>query len=506
MISIWILGDQLRTDHGALADLAPPECVVFMVESLERARALPYHKQKLALVWSAMRHFAEELRAAGYTVDYHAAQPDARTALEAHLAAYQSRRLRLMETAEHGRSWRLADLARALGVEVEITPNTMFLSDQDEFEAWAAEKSSVRMETFYHRMRRRTGFLMDGDEPVGGAWNYDKQNRETPPRDYDFPEVPRYPPDAITREVLDMVAREFPHHFGALDGFAWPVTRADAEAFTQDFFEHRLDCFGPYEDAMVAGERVLCHSLLSPLVNIGLLDPLALCREAERRYHAGEGRLNSVEGFIRQLIGWREFVYRVYRWQRPGYLDVNHFDADVPLPDFYWSGETRMACVAEAVRALLQHGINHHIQRLMITGNFALIAGIDPQAVNRWYHLAYVDAYEWVVAPNVLGMALYADGGVLATKPYAASANYIHKMSDYCAQCAYDHRARVGDDACPFNALYWDFLARNRERLQENPRMNLMLSLLDRRDPDDLRAIRARADDLRARLRRGESI
>jgi len=506
MISIWILGDQLRTDHGALADLAPPECVVFMVESLERARALPYHKQKLALVWSAMRHFAEELRAAGYTVDYHAAQPDARTALEAHLAAYQSRRLRLMETAEHGRSWRLADLARALGVEVEITPNTMFLSDQDEFEAWAAEKSSVRMETFYHRMRRRTGFLMDGDEPVGGAWNYDKQNRETPPRDYDFPEVPRYPPDAITREVLDMVAREFPHHFGALDGFAWPVTRADAEAFTQDFFEHRLDCFGPYEDAMVAGERVLCHSLLSPLVNIGLLDPLALCREAERRYHAGEGRLNSVEGFIRQLIGWREFVYRVYRWQRPGYLDVNHFDADVPLPDFYWSGETRMACVAAAVRALLQHGINHHIQRLMITGNFALIAGIDPQAVNRWYHLAYVDAYEWVVAPNVLGMALYADGGVLATKPYAASANYIHKMSDYCAQCAYDHRARVGDDACPFNALYWDFLARNRERLQENPRMNLMLSLLDRRDPDDLRAIRARADDLRARLRRGESI
>ena len=506
MITIWILGDQLRTDHGALANLAPSECVVFMVESLQRARALPYHKQKLALVWSAMRHFAEELRAAGYTVDYHAAQPDARTALEAHLAAYQSQRLRLMETAEHGRSWRLADLARALGVEVEITPNTMFLSDQDEFEAWAAEKSSVRMETFYHRMRRRTGFLMDGDEPVGGAWNYDKQNRETPPRDYDFPEVPRYPPDAITREVLDMVAREFPHHFGALDGFAWPVTRADAEAFAQDFFEHRLDCFGPYEDAMVAGERVLCHSLLSPLVNIGLLDPLALCREAERRYHAGEARLNSVEGFIRQLIGWREFVYCVYRWQMPGYLDVNHFDADVPLPDFYWSGETRMACVAEAVRTLLQHGINHHIQRLMITGNFALIAGIDPQAVNRWYHLAYVDAYEWVVAPNVLGMALYADGGVLATKPYAASANYIHKMSDYCAQCAYDHRARVGDDACPFNALYWDFLARNRERLQENPRMNLMLSLLDRRDPDDLRAIRARADDLRARLRRGESI
>jgi deoxyribodipyrimidine photolyase-related protein len=506
MISVWILGDQLRIDHGALTDLVPSECVVFMVESLERAQALPYHKQKLVLVWSAMRHFAEELRAAGYTVDYHAAQPDARTALEAHLASYQPQRLRLMETAEYGRGQRLADLARALGVDVEITPNTMFLSDRDEFQAWAAGKTSARMETFYRRMRRRTGLLMDGEDPVGGEWNYDKQNRETPPSDYAFPELPRYPPDAITREVLNQIEREFPDHFGSLDAFAWPVTRTDAEAFAQDFFEHRLDCFGPYEDAMVTGERALCHSLLSPLINLGLLEPLALCREAERRYHAGEARLNSVEGFIRQLIGWREFVYQVYHWQMPGYLNVNHFNADLPLPDFYWTAETRMACVAEAVQALLQHGINHHIQRLMITGNFALLAGIDPQAVNRWYHLAYVDAYEWVVAPNVLGMALYADGGVLATKPYAASANYIHKMSDYCPQCAYDHRARVGDEACPFNALYWDFLARNRERLQDNPRMNLMLSLLDRRDADELRAIRTRADDLRTRLRRGKVI
>ncbi len=506
MISVWVLGDQLCADHGALADLSPSECVVFMVESLQRARTLPYHKQKLALIWSAMRHFAEELRAAGYTVDYHAAQPDARTALKVHLEAYQPQRLRLMETAEHGRSQRLADMGRALDVDVEITPNTMFLSDRDEFETWAAEKTSVRMETFYRRMRRRTGLLMDGDEPEGGAWNYDKRNRETPPSDYVFPEVPRTLPDAITREVLEQVAREFPDHFGSLDAFAWPVTRADAEAFVQDFFDRRLDCFGPYEDAMLTGERALCHSQLSPLINLGLLDPLALCREAERRYHAGEARLNSVEGFIRQLIGWREFIYQVYHWQMPGYLDVSHFDTDVPLPEFYWTGETRMACVAEAVQTLLQHGINHHIQRLMITGNFALLAGIDPQAVNRWYHLAYVDAYEWVVAPNVLGMALYADGGVLATKPYAASANYIHKMSDYCSHCAYDHRVRVGDDACPFNALYWDFLARNRERLEGNPRMNLMLSLLDRRDADELRAIRARADDLRARLRRSESI
>jgi deoxyribodipyrimidine photolyase-related protein len=347
---------------------------------------------------------------------------------------------------------------------------------------------------------------MQDAEPAGGRWNYDAQNRETPPPDHEFPPIPRYPPDRITRKVLDLVSQEFPDHFGSLDAFAWPVTRTDARAFAKDFFEWRLDRFGPYEDAMVTGERALYHSLLSPLINLGLLAPRDLCEEAERRYHAGEARLNSVEGFIRQLLGWREFIYQVYRWQMPGYLDSNHFAAEVPLPDFYWTGETRMFCMAESVETLLRWGINHHIQRLMVTGNFALLAGIDPQAVNRWYHLAYVDAYEWVVAPNVLGMALYADGGVLATKPYAASANYIHKMSDYCGRCPYDHRARVGESACPFNALYWDFLARNQERLQDNPRMNLMLSQLDRRDPGELAKLRSRADDLRSRLRQGESL
>lgn len=503
MIGVWVLGDQLRCDNSALADLLPSECVVFMVESLQRARAMPYHKQKLVLVWSAMRHFAEELRAEGYTVAYYPQSPAARPALRDVIAEFGVTRVRLMASAEYGRSARLADLVRSLGVAVEVTPNTAFLSDHTAFVDWAADRTSLRMETFYRRLRRRTGLLMNAGEPVGGNWNYDAQNRETPPADYEFPQIPHYSPDAVTREVMETVARELPQHFGSLDAFAWPVTRSDAESFAQDFFNRRLDCFGPYEDAMVTGERGLCHSALSPLINLGVLDPLSLCREAEQCYQDGDARLNSVEGFIRQLIGWREFVYHVYRWQMPGYLESNYFDADLPLPDFYWTGDTDMFCISEAIQTLQQWGLNHHIQRLMVTGNFALLAGIDPQAVNHWYHLAYVDAYEWVVAPNVLGMALYADGGILATKPYAASANYIHKMSDYCTHCAYDHRAKVGERACPFNALYWDFLARNRACLQNNPRMNLMLALLDRRDPEDLAVLRERAAELRRHLRHG---
>jgi deoxyribodipyrimidine photolyase-related protein len=273
-----------------------------------------------------------------------------------------------------------------------------------------------------------------------------------------------------------------------------------------DFLENRLDLFGPYEDTIVMGQPHLYHSLLSSLINVGLLEPLAVCKKAEAQYYAGKARLNSVEGFIRQIIGWREFIYQVYHLEMPGYAKVNHFEADLPLPGFYWSGDTDMACIAEAIKNLRQYGVNHHIQRLMITGNFALIAGLDPQAVNQWYRLAYTDAYEWVVTPNVLGMALYADGGLLATKPYAASANYINKMSDCCKQCAYNHRQTTGENACPFNALYWDFLARNYDTLKQNPRMNLVMGLFDKRDPEDMAEIRQRAADIRQLLRQDERV
>jgi deoxyribodipyrimidine photolyase-related protein len=309
----------------------------------------------------------------------------------------------------------------------------------------------------------------------------------------------------MTREVMTVVEDRFPDHFGTLDAFAWPVSRPDAEAFFQRFLDERLDLFGPFQDAIVMGEPALYHSLVSPLLNIGLLDPLSMCQAAERRWRDGKARLNSVEGFIRQIIGWREFLYQVYHHRMPGYLGVNHFDADLPLPRFYWEpDDTDMACVRDAVAALRANGINHHIQRLMVTGNFALIAGIRPQEVNEWYWLAYADAYEWVVSPNVLGMALYADGGVFATKPYAASANYINRMSDCCKHCRYDHRDATSGDGCPFNALYWDFLYRNRERLGANHRMARIYSTMDRKK--DLAAIRRRASTLRERLRAGDRV
>ncbi|MBY0275710.1 cryptochrome/photolyase family protein [Candidatus Binatia bacterium] len=505
--TVWILGDQLTADHAALRGCDRGDTCVLLIESQARARRLPYHKQKLVLVWSAMRHFASELRAAGWTVDFHAESPTYRAALDAHVRRFRPARLRLMDPAEAGAGERLAATARAASIsDVTLVANDMFLSDEPSFARWAAGRKTLRLETFYRDMRRRTGLLMEGRAPAGGRWNFDADNRAVPPPGHVFPAIPRFAPDAETRRVMRLVEREFGDHFGTLDGFAWPVTRADAERFRDDFLDHRLDLFGPYEDAMVRGQRALYHSLLSPLLNLGLLAPLDLCRAAEERWRQGRARLQSVEGFVRQILGWREFVLRVYRHDMPDYARRNALAADLPLPRFYWDADTDMACVREAVATLAAHGVNHHIQRLMITGNFALLAGIDPQQVNEWYWLAYADAYEWVVTPNVLGLSLWADGGRIASKPYAAAASYVNRMSDHCRSCAYDHRAAVGARACPFNALYWDFLARNRERLARNPRMQIPLASLARRPAADLAAIRERAAELRARLRRGERL
>jgi deoxyribodipyrimidine photolyase-related protein len=504
--TVWILGDQLNPKISSLAGIDKSAGVILMIESLARARQRPYHKQKLVLIWSAMRHFALELQALGYVVDYYEAQPTVVTALAAHFNKYHPAQVRLMETAEYQRSEQLARIVKAFDVPVEITPNNMFLSDRDEFAGMARGKKSLLLENFYRRMRRQTGLLMDGDKPEGGRWNYDPQNRQRPPADQVYPQIPCYAPDQITEAVIELVKREFSAHFGAVDHFWLPVTRPEANHFANDFFENRLDLFGPYEDTIVMGQPALYHSLLSSLLNIGLLEPLAVCRQAEARYQAGLARLNSVEGFIRQIIGWREFVYQVYHLKMPAYADSNYFLADLPLPDFYWTGQTDMACMADAVNNLRRYGSNHHIQRLMITGNFALIAGINPQAVNEWYWLAYTDAYEWVVTPNVLGLALYADGGLLATKPYAASANYINQMSNCCRHCYYQARQTVGERACPFNALYWDFLARNYDQLKQNPRMNLVMSLFDQRDPQQMKEIRQQAADIQQKLRQNEQV
>jgi len=504
-VTVWIQEDQLTPASAALAGRDPKETTVLFIESRDWATRLPHHEQKLVLVWAAMRSFARELEERGFRIEYRSLS-DEKSALAAHLDDSKPKKIVLLDTAEYGVAKRRAGLIEDLDGKAEIVPNNLFLSDADEFAAWAKKRKTLLLETFYRNMRRQTGLLMNGDEPEGGEWNYDQENRETPDEDETFPKIPRYEPDDYTAELIDRVEEEFSDHFGELEDFAWPVTRADAEDFALDFLDNRLDRFGPYQDAIVSGEPALYHSLLSPLINIGLLDPLWLCREAEKRYRDGNARLNSVEGFIRQIIGWREFVYQVYRLKMPDYIEGNHFGADLDLPHFYWDADTDMFCVSDAVQSLIRNGINHHIQRLMITGNFALIAGLDPQQVNEWYLLAYTDAWEWVVTPNVIGMALYADGGVLGTKPYAASSNYIHKMSDCCGHCAYDRKKTVGDDACPFNSLYWDFIDRNLDDLQGNRRMSLIVKNWEKRDADKKDAIRKQARKIRKRLADGERV
>jgi deoxyribodipyrimidine photolyase-related protein len=399
--------------------------------------------------------------------------------------------------------WRLLEDIEAwrdlLPVPVELCEDTRFIVPLTDFFAWAKGRKQLRMEFFYREVRRKTGLLMDGEEPAGGQWNFDHDNRKRLPKSLVPP--PRFlpPADKLTQEVIALVAARFPDHFGDLEPWVFATTRAGAEAARDHFITEILPGFGDWQDAMAKGEPWMWHSLLSVYLNCGLLDPLDVCRRAEAEWRAGRAPLNAVEGFIRQIIGWREYVRGVYWLKMPAYAETNALEAHRPLPDFFWTGETGMRCMADAIGQTKRHAYAHHIQRLMVTGNFALIAGIDPQAVNEWYLLVYADAYEWVELPNTHGMALHADGGLMASKPYAASGNYINKMSDYCGSCAYKVAEKSGPKACPFNYLYWDFIARNRERLAANPRMALIYKALDRLPEAEVRAMQASADGFLAK-------
>ncbi len=502
--TVWIAGDQLSRDNSALHGLERSDTVVLLIESLARGRERPYHKRRLVMIYAAMRGFADDLRAAGWRVDYYAEREDYAGPLAEHIAAYRPQRMRMMRLADYGVSDGLNALVRGHGLEFEVTPHVNFVSTASEFEElFARGQARVTMETFYRRMRRKTGLLMEGEQPVGGAWNFDRDNRQPPQRGMRFPPQPDVPLRAHARDAIALVEREFPNHPGTIGAFDIPTTRADALAYADDFFAHRLDNFGPYEDAMVTGEARLYHSRLSALVNLGLLHPLELCERAELAYRAGQARLSSVEGFIRQLIGWREFIWQTYWKMMPEYRTRNSLGATLPVPVFYRDGETDMFCTREAMRFVLGLGWAHHILRLMVLGNFALLAGIDPQAMTDWYWEMFVDGYDWVMVPNVVGMTLHADGGFVGTKPYAGSANYINKMSDYCGRCRYNPKKTVGDDACPYNALYWDFMARHEQRFARNTRMALPLRNWRAKDEAEKTAIRARAAELRERLAAG---
>ncbi|GGC21836.1 (6-4) photolyase [Novosphingobium marinum] len=495
-----ILGDQLTRTIASLRGQAKADTVVLMMEVREETTYVKHHKQKIALILSAMRHFAAELENAGWQVDYVRLTDEANTGhfsgeVERAVARHSPDRVRIVEAGEWRVQKAIEDWREQLGVDVEILPDDRFLCSLEEFYAWAQGRERLIMENFYREMRRKTGILMDGGKPEGGQWNYDKDNRASPDDGMSPPATPRFEPDEITVEVLELVEARFSDHFGELERFGWPVTSDQAGRALDAFIDERLACFGKYQDAMVCGQDDLFHSLLSTSINLGILDSLECCERAEKAYRAGKAPLNAVEGFIRQIIGWREYIRGMYWLEMPQLRNANALNAQRGLPEFYWTGETDMRCLADCVRSTRENAHAHHIQRLMVLGNFALIAGVKPQELEDWFLVVYADAYEWVELPNVAAMALWADKGRLASKPYAASGNYINKMSDYCGDCRYTVSKKTGPDACPFNSLYWHFMDRHRKLFENNRRIARVYSTWDRMDADKRRAYLETAEE-----------
>jgi deoxyribodipyrimidine photolyase-related protein len=500
---VVILGDQLDARSSAWDGFDPAHDRAWMCEASEESAHVWSSRMRIAVFLSAMRHFADERRAAGVPLDY---RPMADTSLAASLreAIERHRPARVVMT-EAG-DWRVAASLRAAceaaGVPLEVREDRHFLCSKAEFERHARGRKQLRLEYFYRELRQRHRVLMDGDEPAGGQWNYDADNREAFGRDGPglVPPPRRFEPDAITREVLALVNDRFATHPGRCEAFGWPVTRAQALEVLGDFIEHRLEHFGRWQDAMWGGQPWLWHSHLSVALNLKLLDPREVIAAAEAAWRDGRVPLASAEGFIRQILGWREYVRGVYWLHMPGYLDRNALGATHDLPAWYWSGRTDLRCLADAIGQTLELGYAHHIQRLMVTGLFALLYGADPKQVHAWYLSVYVDAVEWVELPNTLGMSQYADGGVMASKPYAATGQYIDRMSDHCRHCRYDPKRRTGEQACPFTTLYWDFLVRHEKRLAANPRMALQVKNVARLSAEERTAIGLRAEA----IRRGE--
>jgi deoxyribodipyrimidine photolyase-related protein len=442
-----------------------------------------------------MRHFADRLRAEGFRVQYTSLDDPEnagtiRGEVERQLAVGVFNRVIVTHPGEYRLLDDMLQWSSALGVPVEIRSDDRFLCTLTEFEDWAKGRKQLRMENFYRGMRKKYHLLMDGDEPVGGQWNYDSENRKPPRKGLHIPEPYEATPDDRTLGVISLVKEHFKDHFGDLEPFHFAVTREEALTVLKRFLEQRLAHFGDYQDAMIQGEPWMYHAHISFYLNTGLLEPLECVKAAEQAWRAGDAPLSAVEGFIRQIIGWREYVRGIYWLRMPDYPTANFFGAQRKLPDFYWTADTKMNCIRQCVLETRQHAYAHHIQRLMVLGNFALLAGIAPHEVNEWFLSVYADAFEWVEMPNVTGMILFADGGFLGSKPYAASGNYINRMSDYCSRCTYKVTKKTGSDACPFNYLYWDFMERNRDILESNHRLKMVYRTYDRMDAGRKRSIR----------------
>ncbi|MCC6007630.1 MAG: cryptochrome/photolyase family protein [Rhodobacteraceae bacterium] len=501
---ILVLGDQLSPTLSALRMADPARDLVVMAEVRDEATYVPHHPRKIALILAAMRKFAARLEGAGFRVAYtRYDDPGNAGSIPGELLRRAEETGAQEVIATRPGEWRLIAALEEGPLPVRMLQDDRSLCSDADFAAWAEGRKTLRMEYFYREMRRRTGLLMEGDAPVGGRWNFDHDNRKPARPDLLRPGPLRVPPDAGTEAVLDLVERHFAGNFGTLRPFAFATDAEGAEAAAAHFLRHGLPGFGETQDAMLAQDCFLNHAVLSMYLNLGLLAPLDLCRRAEAEWRAGRAPLNAVEGFIRQIIGWREFVRGIYFLKGPDYTAANALGAVRPLPAFFWGAPTDMACISHVVAQTRDEAYAHHIQRLMVTGNFALLAGLDPREVHEWYLAVYADAFEWVEAPNTLGMALFADGGVVGSKPYAASGAYIDRMSDYCRGCAYDVRTKAGAGACPFNLLYWDFLLRHRERFAANPRMAQMYRTWERMDEGHRARVRADAAAFLARMEAG---
>ncbi|MBU3665231.1 MAG: cryptochrome/photolyase family protein [Chthoniobacterales bacterium] len=492
--TIWMLWDQLGPDNAAFLGARRADDVVLFIESAPALRRLKYHKQRLVLLLAAQRHRAEELQKDGWKVDYHelTAATDWKSALADHMRKHRPREIMLAEPNNFDEQQAATSLCKKF--PIRILPTKQFLVPREDFANWARGKKSLLMESHYRRVRSEFGFLMQPDgKPVGGQWNFDEENRKTF-RDWvkggrPVAQLQEIEPDKLTRNVMALVEKAFPDHPGTTAGFWLPVDRHSSLRWLDSFIDARLAGFGPWEDLMVEGQSQLFHSVISPMINLGLLTPRECIEKAVSAFDAGRAPLSSVEGFVRQIAGWREFVNGVYWLKMPGYTEVNGLSAERALPDFFYTGETELNCLRQCLRQVIDSGFNHHIQRLMVLGNFLLIAGVRPQEALRWFLEMYVDAHDWVMAANVLGMVLHADGGFMATKPYAAGSGYISRMSNYCAGCRFKPAEKTGPDACPFNYLYWDFFARHRAVLSRNPRVAMAIRTLDKKSARERAAI-----------------
>jgi deoxyribodipyrimidine photolyase-related protein len=504
-----ILADQLSHSLPSLKHVDYAHDVVMLCEVMAEATYVPHHRQKIAFLFSAMRHFAAELLAKGARVRYVTLDDphnsgDLTSEIQRAISELKPSRIQLTEPGEYRVRTMMEAWQAVVSVPLEILPDTRFLATRQDFDHWARNKKELRMEFFYRDMRRKYAILLESDgKPCGGAWNFDQENRKPPAAGMSGPSRVYHPISDLTRRVLELVAQRFTHHFGTLENFNYAVTRHDALRELKHFITHRLPHFGDYQDAMVAGEPYLYHSRISSYLNAGLLLPLEICQQAEKAYRVGRAPLNAVEGFIRQILGWREYIRGIYWRFMPEYGQRNYLQATRPLPEFYWTAKTDLFCMAEAVRHTRDYAYSHHIQRLMITGNFALLAGLDVKQVQAWYLAVYADAYEWVEMPNTLGMALFGDGGVVASKPYAASGKYIQRMSNYCDKCVYDPQEMTGTKACPFNALYWDFIARHADKLRGNHRMAYVYSTWGKFTEEKKTALREHAQLVLQRMEQG---